>query len=168
MSEHYINSVEDYLIDGLSFKMPAGGSYVISRKNCTFYPAGSATYSSVSGTKLIRINLSSSTEWLDPQSVRLSFQLNNKDGNADHQLRTVGGGYSFFSRARLLCGGTLVEDLMDYSRIHHMFSELTSSNSKRNEDSEGLGINVSGLTTYTRDTIPGIAPNRSKAICTKL
>ena len=36
MSEHYINSVEDYLIDGLSFKMPAGGSYVISRKNVLF------------------------------------------------------------------------------------------------------------------------------------
>ena len=168
MSEHYINSVEDYLIDGLSFKMPAGGSYVISRKNCTFYPAGSATYSSVSGTKLIRINLSSSSEWLDPQSVRLSFQLNNKDGTANHQLRTVGGAYAFFSRARLLAGGVLVEDLMDYSRMHHMFSELTSSNSKRNEDIESFGINTSDLTTYTTATIPGIAPNRSKVVCTKL
>ena len=78
MSEHYINAVEDYLIEELSFKMPPGGSYVISRKNCTFYPAGSAIYNSATnGTKLIRIKLSNSTEWLDPQSVRLSYRLNN-------------------------------------------------------------------------------------------
>ena len=32
MNEHYINSVEDYLIDGLHFKMPPGGSYVIGNK----------------------------------------------------------------------------------------------------------------------------------------
>ena len=56
-----------------------------------------------------------------PQSVRLSFQLNNKDGAADHQLRTIGGAYSFFSRVRLLCCGAMVEDLMDYSRMHNMF-----------------------------------------------
>ena len=67
MSEHYINSVEDY----------PGGSYAISRKNCTFYPAASAYCSAANGTELIRINLSSSTEWLDPQSVRLSYRLRN-------------------------------------------------------------------------------------------
>ena len=95
MSEHYINSVDDYLIDGLSFKMPAGGSYVISRKNCTSHPAGSAYYSAANGTNLIRINLSSSTEWLDPQSIRLSYRLNNNDKTLNHQSRTIGGPYSF-------------------------------------------------------------------------
>ena len=40
MSEHYINAVEDYLIEGLSFKMPPGGSYVISRKIVRFIPLG--------------------------------------------------------------------------------------------------------------------------------
>ena len=137
MSEPYINAVEDYLIEGLSFKMTPGGSYVTSRKNCTFYPAGSAIYSASNGTKLIRINLSSSTEWLDPQSVRLSYRLNN-NGAAGHQL---GGPFSFFSRVRLLAGGTMVEDIMDYNRVHNMFSELSSSNNKRNEDIEGFGIN---------------------------
>ena len=95
MSEHYINSSEDYLIEGLQFKMPPGGSYVISRKQSTFYPAGSAIYSAANGTNLIRINLSSSTEWLDPQTVRLSYKLHNT-GAANHMLRTIGGPYSFF------------------------------------------------------------------------
>ena len=95
MSEHYINSVEDYLIEGLQFKMPPGGSYVISRKQALFYPAGSAIYSATNGTKLIRINLASSSEWLDPQSVRLSFKLHNT-GADGRFLRTIGGPYSFF------------------------------------------------------------------------
>ena len=38
MSVHYINAVEDYLIDGLKFKMPPGGSYVISRNIVRFIP----------------------------------------------------------------------------------------------------------------------------------
>jgi hypothetical protein len=168
MSEHYINAVEDYLIDGLQFKMPPGGSYVISRKNCTFYPAGSAIYSASNGTKLIRINLSSSTEWLDPQTVRLSFRLNNKDAAVGHQLRTIGGPYSFFSRVRLLAGGTMVEDIMDYSRVHNMFSELSGDNAKRNEDIEGFGVNASDITTYSINSIPGIKPGSSKTVCTKL
>jgi hypothetical protein len=75
--------------------MPPGGSYVISRKNCTFYPAGSAIYSASNGTKLIRHNLSSSTEWLDPQSVRLSYRLTNKNDAGGRQLRTIGGPFSF-------------------------------------------------------------------------
>ena len=85
MSEHYIDVVEEYFIEGLSFRMPPGGSYVSSRIDCTFYPAGSAYYSAANGTTLIRINLSSSTEWLDPQSIRLSYRLNNNDKTLDHQ-----------------------------------------------------------------------------------
>ena len=40
MSEHYINAVEDYLLEGLSSKMPPGGSYVISRRIVRFIPQG--------------------------------------------------------------------------------------------------------------------------------
>ena len=156
MSEHYINAVEDYLIEGLSFKMPPGGSYVISRKNCTFYPAGSAFYSASNGTKLIRTNLSSSTEWLDPSSSRLSYRINNGDGAAGNILRTLGGPYSFFSRVRLLAGGVMIEDIMDYNRVHHMFSELSSTNSRINENIEGYGFNASDINTYTALSVQGI------------
>jgi hypothetical protein len=168
MSEHYINAVEDYLIEGLQFKMPPGGSYVISRKNCTFYPAGSAIYSSNSGTKLIRINLSSSTEWLDPQSVRLCYTLNNVDSRANRQLRTIGGAFSFFSRVRLMAGGTMVEDIMDYNRVHNMFSQLTSTNTRQNEDIEAFGINGGDRNSASEANFPGIDPAGRKTVCTKL
>ena len=49
-----------------------------------------------------------------------------------------------------------------------MFSELSSSNSKRNEDIEGFGINGSDITTYTVDTFPGIVSGGYKTVCTKL
>ena len=136
--------------------MPPGGSYVISRKNCTFYPAGSAFYSAANGTKLIRINLSSSTEWLDPQSIRLSYRLNNGEVTAGKMLRTLGGPYSIFSRVRLLAGGTMVEDIMDYNRVHNMFSELSSANSKQNELIEGFGFNASDIDEYTTEIVQGI------------
>ena len=71
--EHYANSVEDHLIDGLKYKLEPGASYVQSRRQVTWYPSGSAIYSPTSGTRLIRVNINSTGEWLDPQSVRFSI-----------------------------------------------------------------------------------------------
>ena len=41
MVEAIANSVEDKLIDGLSFKMQPGASYVTERKSVTYHPQGS-------------------------------------------------------------------------------------------------------------------------------
>jgi len=62
----------------------------------------------------------------------------------------------------------MVEDIMDYNRVHNMFSELSSSNTKRNEDIEGFGINGSDITDYTNVAHPGIAPAGNTTVCTKL
>ena len=61
--ESMTNSAEDYLIDGLSFKLPPGASYVTDRKSSTFYSIGSNIYTPVGGVKLLK------------------FQLNGDDGN---------------------------------------------------------------------------------------
>ena len=42
--ESMTNSAEDYLIDGLSFKLPPGASYVTDGKCATFYSIGSNVY----------------------------------------------------------------------------------------------------------------------------
>ena len=36
--ESVANSVEDYLVDGLSFQLEQGASYVVNRRSCTFFP----------------------------------------------------------------------------------------------------------------------------------
>ena len=40
------NSVEDYLIDGLSFKLNPGASYVSDSRSVSYFPAGSNIYQS--------------------------------------------------------------------------------------------------------------------------
>ena len=52
--EGVANSVEDKLVDGLSFKLKPGASYVTERKSVTYHPQGSNVYSTT-GTKLKKI-----------------------------------------------------------------------------------------------------------------
>ena len=47
--ESMTNSAEDYLIDGLSFKLPPGASYVTEIKSSTFYSIGSNIYTPFGG-----------------------------------------------------------------------------------------------------------------------
>ena len=44
MVENYANSVEDRLIEGLSFELNPGASYIIDRKSVTYHPQGSNIY----------------------------------------------------------------------------------------------------------------------------
>ena len=57
MVEALANSIEDKLIDGLSFKLNPGASYVVDRRSVTYHPRGSNIYQPGAGTKLIRILL---------------------------------------------------------------------------------------------------------------
>ena len=56
MVEAPAQSVNNYLIEGLSFKLGAGASYVTNRRSVSFFPSGSDTYSPASGVKVIKIN----------------------------------------------------------------------------------------------------------------
>ncbi len=71
MVEAIANGIEDQLIDGLSFKMNPGASYVIDRRSVTFHPQRSNIYRPTSGTKLIRILLTGDN-WLDPSTLTLT------------------------------------------------------------------------------------------------
>ena len=57
MVEAMANSIDDVLIDALSFKLSKGASYVQSRKQVTFWPSGSNIYSTNGGTKVLKIHL---------------------------------------------------------------------------------------------------------------
>ena len=86
--EGVANSVDDKLIDGLSFKHKPGASYVTERKSVTFHPQGSNIYSTT-GTKLVKILLTGD-QWLDPSTLRIMFDVLNTDGTTLHQLRVLG------------------------------------------------------------------------------
>ena len=44
MVDAMVNGVEDYLIEGLSFKLQPGASYVTDRRSVSYFPAGSNVY----------------------------------------------------------------------------------------------------------------------------
>jgi hypothetical protein len=67
------------------------------------------------------------------------FDLRNTDAVKAHKLRPIGGPWSFFRRMRLLCGGTMVEDIDSYNRTHQMFNQLTAQDSRNNKMVEGFG-----------------------------
>ena len=113
MVEGIANGVEDYLIDGLSFKLPPGATYVTDRKSVTYYTSGSNEYST-SGTKLVKI-VANSDGWMDPSTLRITFDVFNK-GLPGALLRPISGGWSFFRRMRILSGGCILEDISDFNR----------------------------------------------------
>jgi hypothetical protein len=68
------SAVEDSLINSLDFKIKPGASYIIGRRNCSFFPSGGNNYSP-SGVRVLLYHLSDG--WLDPSSVRIMYTLVN-------------------------------------------------------------------------------------------
>ena len=153
MVEGHANAIEDNLIDGLSFKLDPGASYITNRRSVTFHPNGSDTYSSSTGTKVIKIRMNGS-DWLDPSTCKLMFTLKNTDGATDMEF--VSGPHSFFKRLRVLVGGQSCEDIDEYARTHEMFNILQSTAVRANDAVEGV---VEGDT---------LAANKSRRVGMKL
>ena len=133
------NAIEDHLIDSISFKLAPGASYVTDRRSVSFFPQGSNVYKPVAGTKVIKINLTGTGEWLDPSTLQIQFNVVNESTTATQDLYLAGQPYTFFRRARLLCGGQIVEDIDQYNRIHEMLGILSSSNNRDMDDISGTG-----------------------------
>jgi hypothetical protein len=156
--EAVANSVDDVLIDSLSFKLSNSASYITNRRSVTYYPTGSNIYKTSSGTKVIKFVLTSD-DWLDVSTVRLMFNLVNNDSTATKMLRPLSGAWSFFRRIRIMCQGTLIEDF-DYNRTHQMFEMLTSGHNRDNDDIEGFGYRSDSVqpgVAHSATTLPGIA-----------
>ena len=132
--ESTTNAIEDHLIDSISFKLQPGAAYVTDRRSVSFFPQGSNIYKPETGTKVIKIALTGTGEWLHPSTVQLQFQLKNEENN---KMWVVGGPHSFIRRARLMCGGTVVEDIDQYNRIHEMMSVLSGDKKRDMDDISG-------------------------------
>ena len=140
-----------------------------SRRQVTWFPSGSAIYSPTSGTRLIRVNINSTGEWLDPGSIRFRFKLSNTDPDIGKILRTICEPFCFFQRLRIFIGSVVAEDIVDYGRTHSLFQTLTSSNNRRNDEIEGFGHSWTDIVPpFTTDTTEGISGGKSKRITFKL
>ena len=115
--EHHAQSVDDALIGGLGYKLKPGASYVSNRRSVSYFASGGNSYSP-NGVKVLTFKITGDQR-LDPSTFRVAFQVNNTNGNSQ-----APNGISlpiyvqplswnpavFFRRARLICGGQVVED----------------------------------------------------------
>ena len=168
--EGVANAVEDRLVDGLSFQLKPGASYITERKSVTYHPQGSNIYST-NGTKLIKLLLTGD-QWLDPSTFRIMFELQNNEnpanGNGHMQLRPLGGPHTFFRRMRILCGGQVVEDIDNYNRVHQMFTILNAKDANINERAEAFGQQFDNhQTVFDRNNVTGIAPGQAQTVLFK-
>ena len=108
----------------------------------SYFTACSNIYTSNSGTKVIRINLTSESGWIDPGTVRLHYTLVNTGSTTTNNARAIGGPWSFFRRVCCLVGGALVDDVDYYNRVHEMMHMLSSNNNRDTDDVEGIRIQV--------------------------
>ena len=125
--EHHAQSVDDALIGGLSYKPKPGASYVTNRRSVSYFVSGGNTYSP-NGAKVTKFNITGDL-WLDPCTFRVAFQLNNNNGNNGAGFPICVQPLSWnpavlFRRARLICGGQVVENTDDLNRLSLTLTDL--------------------------------------------
>ena len=98
----------DILVGPLKFGLDPQGSYVHQRRNSTTF--SNVNSASPAGVKTITINCGSSSEWLDPSTVLLSFLITNTDATNALWAATAESS-CLFDRMQVRLGSTLVEDI---------------------------------------------------------
>ena len=142
--EHHAQSVDDDLDSGLSYKIKPGASYVTNRRSVSYFASGGNSYSP-NGVKAMEFNIAGD-QWLGPSTFRVASQLNNNNGSTGGT-----GGFPiyvqplswnpavFFRRARLICGGQVVEDIDGFSRLSLMLTDLLPEDDQSDIACEGFG-----------------------------
>ena len=83
-------------------------------------------------------------QWLDPSTFRVAFQFNNHNGNTGCGLPIYVQPLSwnpavFFRRARLICGGQVVEDIYGFNRVSLTLTDLLPEDDQHDIACEGFG-----------------------------
>ena len=135
--ETHIRSVEDSLIESLSFGLPNSANFINDRRSVTFFPTGGKNFAPT-GVKIIKFMIAG-TDWLDPSTVRVQFRLRNTGPGLLQPVSALPA--LFFRRLRILAGGQVIEDIDYYNRAYHMIHNLLPVERRMNDFAEGLGIN---------------------------
>ena len=152
------NSTDDMLINDLSFKLPPSANYIVDRSSSTWHPAGSNIYRSTA-TKLIKIQLTGSG-FLDLSTVKVIYDLYNDASGAagSNQIRALGSPATFISRVRILAGGTILEDVSEYGRVHTLMKMLKPAEQIDMDNCEGFGVPDMRTVELNDENFHGINP----------
>jgi hypothetical protein len=134
--EALLSANEDVLIPPLSLTVGKGASYIQNRRAATIFSSQNSC--SPSGVQVCKWNISSATEWADPGSIILSFDVNNLDA-AKTLYPATSGAHCLFERYQCRIASTGVEDQEHYGRLVEGFTRLMPSEKKLNEGALGFG-----------------------------
>ena len=156
------NSTDDMLINDLSFKLPPSANYIVDRSSSTWHPAGSNVYKSTA-TKLIKIQLTGSG-FLDLSIVKVIYDLYNDASGAagSKQIRPLGSPASFISRMRILAGGSILEDISEYGRVHTLMKMLKPAEQIDMDNCEGFGVPDMRTVELNDENFHGINPGENQ------
>ena len=140
--EHHAHLVDDALIGGLSYKLKPGASYVTNRRSVSYVASGGNSYSP-HGVKMMKSNITGD-QWLDPPTCRVMFQFNSNNGcnaaGSPIYVQPLSWNPAVFSRrARLICGGQVVEDIDNLNRLSLMLTDLLPEDDKSDIACECFG-----------------------------
>ena len=109
----------DVLVGNLKYGLDPQGSYITQRRQATGF--SNVNSASATGVKTITFNIGSASEWLDPASFLVSFNIQNMDGT--NALFPASCDSSvLFSRLQIRCGATLVEDIQEFGKLTHLLN----------------------------------------------
>jgi hypothetical protein len=138
MEQQNLAASTEVLVQGLSYAKKPTAQYVTGRTSHTYFPSGGNQYS-INGVRVLRLDLQTAgDDFLDPATVRLAFKLINK--NATNPLALLSNSpLCIFQRMRVLCRGTLVEDVNYLHRIVQMFHILLPEQRRKAESLQMMG-----------------------------
>ena len=90
--------------------------------------------------KVIKISLNGD-QWLDPSTVKLFYNITNTTTLPleSDSIPLITGGWGFFRRMRVICGGQIIEDIDNYNRTHEMIHMMKPTEKRVNDGIEGFG-----------------------------
>ena len=143
--EALLSASEDILIPPLSLGLEKGASYITNRRQATFF--SSVPSASYTGVQTVKFNIASMTEFADPESLIISFDVVN-DNAAPLSFATVGA-HCLFDRYQCRISATEIENIDHYGRTCESFSRLIPTEKRLNDGALGFG---------TQTTLTAAAP----------
>ena len=134
--EALLSANEDVLIPPLSLTISKGAQYLNGRRNATVF--SSQVSCSPSGVQVAKWNISSASEWADPGSMIISFDVKNLDAVKSLYPSTPGA-HCLFERYQCRIASTGVEDQEHFGRVTEAFTRLIPTEKKLNESALGFG-----------------------------
>jgi hypothetical protein len=127
--EAHVAASSDVLIDSLNFRPQASGAFVTESRAVRFQSESAQSFTPTS-QRLLRFRLTSNS-WLDPLSCKLTFDLRNAGGTGLKLLAPNAS--TLFSRARVICGSVVCDDLDSWGRTVCMLDTLKPANRVQND-----------------------------------